>query len=54
MFMLNNDYVVGLVDGEGSFTVYVHNPRSTKIVKRRVRVEPRFYLKLQEKQACLR
>jgi len=47
--MLSNDYIVGLVDGEGSFTVYVKNPDSTKEVKRRVRVEPRFYLKLIEK-----
>ncbi len=47
--MLNSDYILGLVDGEGSFTVYVRNPNSKKIVARRVRVEPRFYLKLQQK-----
>src|SRR3989338_11509289 len=47
--MLNPDYIVGLVDGEGSFTVYIRNPRSQKKVKRRVTVEPKFYLKLIEK-----
>ena len=47
--MLSNDYIVGLVDGEGSFTVYVKNPDSTKKTKRRVKVEPRFYIKLIEK-----
>ena len=43
------DYIVGLVDGEGSFTVYVRDPNSSKKVKRRVKVEPRFYLKLIER-----
>jgi hypothetical protein len=47
--MLNLNYVIGLVDGEGSFTVYVKNPRIEKNVKRRVKAEPRFYLKLIEK-----
>ena len=47
--MLNSDYIVGLVDGEGSFTVYVRNPDEIKKVKRRTRAEPRFYLKLIEK-----
>ena len=47
--MLSADYVVGLVDGEGSFTVYIRNPDSSKIVKRRVVVEPKFYVKLVEK-----
>jgi len=46
---LNPDYIVGLVDGEGSFTIFVRDPDSKKKVKRRVRVEPRFYLKLIEK-----
>lgn len=44
--MLNPDYVIGLVDGEGSFTVYLKNPDEEKVVKRRVKAEPRFYLKL--------
>jgi len=41
-------YVVGLVDGEGSFTVFVRDPDSRIPVKRRTRVEPRFFLKLVE------
>lgn len=44
--MLNAKYIIGLVDGEGSFTVYIKNPDLKKNIKRRVRVEPRFYLKL--------
>ena len=47
--MLNHNYIIGLVDGEGSFTVYIKNPDLNKDVKRRVRAEPRFYLKLIEK-----
>ena len=47
--MLHPDYIVGLVDGEGSFTVYVKPTEMKKEVRRRVRVEPRFYLKLVEK-----
>ena len=47
--MLNPNYIVGLVDGEGSFTVYIRNPDFKKKVKRRTRAEPRFYLKLIEK-----
>ena len=46
---LNPNYIVGLVDGEGSFTAYVKNPDSAKKVKRRTKVEPRFYIKLIEK-----
>ncbi|OGI31414.1 MAG: hypothetical protein A2271_02805 [Candidatus Moranbacteria bacterium RIFOXYA12_FULL_35_19] len=46
MEKINPNYIVGLVDGEGSFTVYVKNPDSKKEVKRRTKVEPRFYLKL--------
>ena len=45
---LNSNYVVGLVDGEGSFTVYIRNPDKLFEVKRRVTVEPKFYLKLNE------
>ena len=46
---LNPDYVVGLVDGEGSFTIYVRNPDAEKVVVRRVVVEPKFYIKLIER-----
>lgn len=45
---LNPDYIIGLVDGEGSFTVYVRDPLKVS-VSRRVQVEPKFYLKLIEK-----
>lgn len=46
--MLNNDYIVGLVDGEGSFTFHLNtNPT------RRNRVEPRFYLKLRAEDKTL-
>jgi len=47
--MLNPNYIVGLVDGEGSFTIYIRNPDFKKKVKRRTRAEPRFYLKFIEK-----
>lgn len=46
---LETNYIVGLVDGEGSFTVYVKDPDSVKQVKRRTKVEPRFFIKLIEK-----
>jgi hypothetical protein len=46
---LSQEYVVGLVDGEGSFTVYVRNPNVKSKVVRRVVVEPKFYLKLVER-----
>ncbi len=45
---LSKDYVIGLVDGEGSFTAFVRNlDRSTERI-RRTRIEPRFYVKLIE------
>ncbi len=47
--MLTKDYVVGLVDGEGSFTVYIRDLTMPSKAKRRVRIEPRFYLKLIER-----
>ena len=49
MEQITPEYIVGLVDGEGSFTVYVKNPDSDKQVKRRTKVEPRFFLKLIER-----
>lgn len=49
MKKITPDYIVGLVDGEGSFTVYIRNIDDTRVVKRRVVVEPKFYLKLIEK-----
>ena len=47
--MLTTDYIIGLVDGEGSFTVYIKNPKDSLACKRRVKAEPRFYIKLVEK-----
>jgi hypothetical protein len=47
--MLQKAYIVGLVDGEGSFTVYIRNPDDTSSRIRRVIVEPKFYVKLIEK-----
>lgn len=41
---LTPDYILGLVDGEGSFTAFVRQAESSQ--NRRVRVEPRFYVKL--------
>ena len=49
MHMFKPSYIVGLVDGEGSFTVYIRHPEEDSKVKRRVRAEPKFYLKLAEK-----
>jgi hypothetical protein len=46
---LSPEYIVGLVDGEGSFTVYIRNPDVPHTVKRRVVVEPKFYIKLIER-----
>lgn len=46
---MSPDYIVGLVDGEGSFTVYVRSPHDSSERIRRVRAEPKFYVKLVEK-----
>lgn len=46
---LKPDYIVGLVDGEGSFTIYIRDPELSSTSKRRVTVEPKFYVKLIEK-----
>ncbi|MFB6225745.1 MAG: LAGLIDADG family homing endonuclease [Candidatus Paceibacteria bacterium] len=47
--MVTPDYIVGLVDGEGSFTVHIPTPEQRRKAKRRARAEPRFYIKLAEK-----
>jgi hypothetical protein len=49
MNMLSNDYIVGLVDGEGSFTVQIRPVLKNKKTQRRAIVEPKFYIKLSEK-----
>ncbi|MCK5059892.1 MAG: LAGLIDADG family homing endonuclease [Candidatus Pacebacteria bacterium] len=46
---LTPDYIVGLVDGEGSFTVYIRDIDKEKKVIRRTIAEPKFYIKLIEK-----
>ena len=53
--MFTKDYIVGLVDGEGSFTAYVCNPHKSNKSKskRRVKVEPRFYVKLVEEDRAI-
>ncbi len=54
MKSLNPEYIVGLVDGEGSFTVYVRNPDiKHEGLSRRVVVEPKFYLKLIERDKSI-
>lgn len=50
---LNSNYIIGLTDGEGSFTIYVKNPESKKLVERRTRVEPKFFLKLIDKDKAI-
>ena len=50
---LKPDYIVGLVDGEGSFTVYVRNPDDLTTKNRRVMVEPKFYIKLIERDKVI-
>lgn len=45
--MLSPDYIIGLIDGEGSFTVYIRNPEKVG-VKRRAKAEPKFFVKLVE------
>src|SRR3989344_2534896 len=46
--MMSSEYIIGLVDGEGSFTVQVRNENNASR-QRRAKAEPRFYIKLIEK-----
>lgn len=50
--MLSIDYIVGLTDGEGSFTAYVRPPRQEHQSKS-WRVECHFYLKMREDELPL-
>ena len=50
---LSPEYIVGLVDGEGSFTVYIKDANNIISRERRVRVEPKFYIKLVEKDKAV-
>ncbi len=45
--MLSADYIVGLTDGEGSFTVYIR-PSDKKHKAKNYRVECHYYIKLRE------
>ncbi len=47
--MLTPEYIIGLIDGEGSFTVYIVDSNRSNNVQRRAKAEPRFYVKLIEK-----
>lgn len=51
--MLSNDYIIGLVDGEGSFTVQIRSINKNKKTQRRAIVEPKFYIKLSEKDKAI-
>ena len=52
--MLSADYIVGLTDGEGSFTVYLHPPRKIgKYNTKHYRAECHYYIKLREDELPL-
>ena len=52
--MLSPDYIVGLTDGEGSFTVYLHPPRKIGCyTTKHYRVECHYYIKLREDELPL-
>ncbi len=50
--MLSKDYIVGLTDGEGSFTFYVRPP-SKKYQAKSWRIECHFYIKMREDELPL-
>ena len=50
--MLSADYIVGLTDGEGSFTVYL-NPPNKKHGSVNYRVQCRYYIKMREDELPL-
>jgi hypothetical protein len=49
---LSADYIVGLTDGEGSFTVYL-NPPSKKYHSVNYRIQCRYYIKMREDELPL-
>lgn len=53
MSKLTPDYIIGLVDGEGSFAVYIRDPAVGTVRARRVKAEPKFYLKLVERDKII-
>lgn len=50
--MLSKHYIVGLVDGEGSFTLYIRTPKAEHQSKS-WRVECHFYIKMGEQELPL-
>jgi len=48
--MLSKDYIIGLTDGEGSFSIY---PRPSKVSSWHNRVECHYYLKLRKDELPL-
>lgn len=52
--MLSKDYIVGLTDGEGSFSVYLHAPKKKRSqYTKHYRVEWHYYIKLREDELPL-
>lgn len=52
--MLSPDYIVGLTDGEGSFSIFLHPPRGKRGENTKYyRVEYHYYLKLREDELPL-
>lgn len=52
--MLSPDYIIGLTDGEGSFTAYLHPPRKIgRYFTNHYRVECHYYIKLREDELPL-
>lgn len=52
--MLSKDYIVGLTDGEGSFSVYLHPPKKKRLkYTKYYRIEWHYYIKLREDELPL-
>lgn len=52
--MLSSDYIVGLTDGEGSFSVFLHAPNGKRAKDTKYyRVECHYYIKLREDELPL-
>lgn len=52
--MLSADYIVGLTDGEGSFSVYLHPPKKQRAkYTKYYRIEWHYYIKLREDELPL-
>lgn len=50
--MLSEDYIFGLTDGEGSFTVYIRPPKKEHFAKN-WRIECHYYVKMREDELPL-